>query len=280
MSDFQKLTYHDFDHVGSRLVANAGHLRVEIDQDSFAENPWESWDFQTPIMVYSDRNLQIWDSGDDIENVFARFSDYQVSRHWREICRILDVSESDHESETADLKSWAPGWSKADCRREHFSETLRDLPDSDRLDSLAALYGLIGIPAICVARNGYCQRDWLNILLVATPEHANRCGFDLKNPQHDIRQSLEADADLFAAWAFGDVFGYSIECEETGETLDSCCGFYGALYDNEYLFSEINDAIERALEESKRNRETTVKRLVKNRVPLAKRAEILSNLSA
>jgi len=155
-----------------------------------------------------------------------------VSRHWRALCDALDLEQ---ESETLEAEAQARDYGDAlgTVRLERFRETLDDMAgDSwgttvDYFDAVAAVWALRKIPVLTFQRNGYSQGDSVVGLLVATPAHAARCGFDLANPGHDIAESLEGDANLFGAWAFGDVYGFDIQ-DAQGESLDSCWGFYGS----------------------------------------------------
>lgn len=44
------------------------------------------------------------------------------------------------------------------------------------------------------------------------------------------RQCAKAEVETWLAWCEGEVYGYKIVNDETGETLDSCWGFYGLSY--------------------------------------------------
>ena len=212
-----------------------GPARLTIAQDLDARNPWDEWDCQTPLVWGSLDSYRFdinrHDSGDDILDPFDGVPAPWASRHWRALCAILELEPARHDMKAREsVRDYGGGL--GDARLELFREALDDMAPMgwgtavDYFNALAAIWELRGVPALAFQRNGYCQGDSVLGLLVATPAHAARCGFNLKNPGHDIRASLESDADLFGAWAFGDVFGFILE-DSDGEPLDSCWGFYG-----------------------------------------------------
>jgi len=213
---------------------NLGPCRVTIHHDDSPENPWAAWDCQTPLAWRSGgrhESVNLEDSGDGILNPLGDVSPRWASRHWRKIAQALDL---DAQAEDAEARAQARDYGEplGAVRLDRLRDALGDMAgDSwgacvDYFDTLAALWELRGCPALAFQRNGYSQGDSVLGLLVATPAHAKRCGFTLEAPGHDIRASLEGDADLFGAWAFGDVYGFTLEDAE-GDTLDSCGGFYG-----------------------------------------------------
>ena len=89
----------------------------------------------------------------------------------------------------------------------------------------------------------------------------------------DIERSMEAEADVYEAWAEGDCWGFVIETHKVGEVADgydpedydpddpetrawvegdSCWGFYGTAEDNgmmDHVPDELHDELRRALAE-------------------------------
>jgi len=217
-----------------------GPALVTIDTQDSPENPWENWDCQTPLIWGNGQRFETLDSGDDIANFFKRVSSAWVSRHWRAICKPLDLDESAHDRDSRDNIRGTSS-TLSDSRWDMFTLRLEELESDasdswagqvDFFDALESLYKMLGLPCLSFQRDGYSQGDSVVGFLVATPEHAARCGFDLAKPGHDIKKSLEGDADLFGAWAFGDVYGYTLE-DADGDHLDSCWGFYGAYWDGD-----------------------------------------------
>jgi hypothetical protein len=233
-----------------------GPFTVRLFHDYGPENPWESWDCQTPVMYAGGRDsLTVHDSGDGIADFFGRVSPAWVSRHWRKVCDLLDVSPVAHDEDAREAVA-AYGGGLSDARRDWFAEYMEGttpgygVSTSRYLEMLAELYTLAGVPVLSTTVRGYSQGDWLDVLLVATPEHAARCGYDYKRPGFDVAKSLESDAELLRAWAFGDVYGYAVKGPD-GETVDSCSGFYGCYFDGDpngggYVLAQAAEAVEHA----------------------------------
>lgn len=254
-------------------------VTVEIVRDECAENPWAEIEYTglPPIMVHSAGNFH-YDkyecSRDNLESPFDYFSDGQISRHWREIARLLDLPESDVEAEAREtVKEW--GGTLAEARREIFERTIQEMGDCrpswniarDYFDTLEALFNLVKIRAERFTRSGYCQGHAVHILVVATPEFLERVG--LKNAK---KEPLESHADLYAAWAYGDAFGYVID---DSDIADSCFGFYGVNAEKSGLAEQARETIDRHTERAKRDRVNRIKTMIRNRVPLHVRADEL-----
>jgi len=251
-----------------------GPFQVTIHHHEGPENPWENWDCMTPMLTYSE-STQTYDSGDGIEDFFSLVTPAWVSRNWRKIAAILEIDEAVADQEMRDY-----GGSLSDSRYDYFETALSEKAPSSRcwgtacdyFDVLEALYDLAGIPALSTQRNGYSQGDCVRILLVATPAHAKRCGWA---PDYDPNPGLKTDADLYGAWAWGDVYGYSIDDAKTGEQVDSCFGFYGT----DDVVAEVESVMNFEIENRKRERLDAIKRWIRNRVPLLIRAEMLGEMS-
>jgi len=254
-------------------------FEIKIQQDQCAENPWQNWDGMTPLMACSGRgDVSTYDSGDGIASFFDHVSDSWISRHWRKIAAILNVSESDCDSDCQSERD-AYDASLGCVRKCYFEGILEGLAPSyytgarDYLDALESLYTLAGIAALSTYASGYSQGDYTTILLVATPAHLARCG--IKTATID---SLESDASLFAAWSFGDVFGFSIE-DKSGEYIDSCWGFYGSNHQKSGIFEQAESAIDWHITAQRKQRVSRLKTLIRNRVPLAMRGDQLAQFA-
>ena len=95
-------------------------------------------------------------------------------------------------------------------------------------------------------------------------------------PSADLTGDLKSQADLFGAYAFGDVFGFVIEAEPDGETLDSCWGYYGSDFDESGLAEAAQELANHILASAAKRRAAKLKELIRNHVPLDKRPAILA----
>ena len=87
---------------------------------------------------------------------------------------------------------------------------------------------LFGYVARAESWHGYSQGDWHDVLII---ERANE-------PIH---------IETVKAWAYGDVFGYSVEVANPvgGDWEDSCWGYYG----HDDIEWAVDDALKRAIED-------------------------------
>lgn len=235
--------------------AKVGPYEVRLIHDSSPENPWRAWDCQTPLAYTMGRRdgVTVYDSGDRIADFFGRVDSAFCSRKWRDLCGALDLDPAEHDREARD-RARTYRESLPDCRRDLFAERLEEIAAYDgatrHLDALAALYDVAKVPNLKTTVTGYSQGDWAAVLLVATPEHAARCGYDYRRPPFDMAESLRGDARLFGSYLWGDVYGYAVKGPD-GETRDSCFGFYGAYWVGDpngggYVLEEAARAVEDA----------------------------------
>ena len=52
-------------------------------------------------------------------------------------------------------------------------------------------------------------------------------GYSMRKALYRARRCAQGEINEFLAWAEGEVYGFVVKDDETGETLDSCWGFYG-----------------------------------------------------
>jgi len=84
---------------------------------------------------------------------------------------------------------------------------------------------------------GHSQSDWYNVTVYGDSEASQEC--------------MKAQAELFASWVFGNVYGYTISegktcecCEHTAwEIVDSCGGFYGSDHEVSGLMEAVQETI-------------------------------------
>ena len=137
----------------------------------------------------------------------------------------------------------------------------------DVLELLRQVYEWKGIPAISVARNGYVQGQWCQVLAVATPEWVELVGA----PADSIERQLQSAADLYAAWAWGDCYGWIVE-DHDGKEIASCWGYYGSDHETSGLADAAREAIDWEIEKRRRARMQRIKDWIRHRVPLMVRA--------
>ena len=304
----------DYDARSNEQIAYVGGdagdapYRVRMVQDCSPENPFTAWDGHWPMIVdYQDRghNFTEYDKckGAAVDSPLDRFSDGQLIRLQGKILNILSdggrayyysaltgarlasVADDLADHKKAFRSQYIDGRAgMAALLRDYFSEALSNVSDSDKLETLSSLYDLAGIPNLCTSSHGYSQGDYAELLIVATPEAMAQFGWKAKRAAADIAKDLQAQADLYSAWAWGDVYGYiceraPLDPEDRGdsdawEEFDSCWGYYGDA-DKSGLAEAALAAIEYDKRTCKARRFGKLKELIRANAPLAARAAIL-----
>lgn len=222
---------------------NGYRIRAVIDQSP--GNPIEDWDCNWPIAVMSpDTGYKFvsYPEGDRIEDPLVRFTDEQLVFNQVHIAKALGFDYvgpmlEQYESECEHIHTrWT---TDASLLRDAADLAFVEHDNSGFLDICAQLYALLDIPTWCGTVHGYSQGDWADVLVVGSPEAT------FSNTAPPTADDLKATADLYAAWAFGDVYGYIVEkplgCamhlladdpDEWAEVewmeVDSCWSFYGS----------------------------------------------------
>lgn len=233
---------------------------IEIHLDQCAENPFEAWDCDPPIAVYYDRNINSYATKYGDVNTVPTLTREQIKAN---ITEILALTGYPHVRSLANDRFYH-GASVYDLVNEAISEHVDDLGYSDRLEALCDLYNMTGQAAIVRTSCGYSQRDYAEVLAVATFEFQKACGN--ATDYWAEPDTLEPSIDLYSAWAWGDVYGYSVEGIEDA----SCYGYYGN-HETSGLLDDAKATIDWHLESERKQRTERIKTYIRNRVPLAVR---------
>mgnify|MGYP004701362053 CR=1 FL=1 len=302
-----KLNWVYQDHASTpEYRAEYGGFVILAQHDSDAQNPFTDHDGHWPMMVNYGRRTTTYDKmpGTSLDAVLFRFTDAQLVHDQHGIAKVLG-----DELVWQLLENHCYGWdcwrldendspiipkhcTNGEALREAFGRALNDVPDSKMFDVLAELYGMLGVPALATTSTGYCQGDWAELLIVATPEAQAQL-----RPQpadtsdeawaKELAGDMEQQAELYGHWAWGNVFGYVVcravpDADDPDETElveireGSCWGYYGDEFDKSGLEEAALDAIEHALHAGRAARTTKLAGLIRNRVPLHRRAALLA----
>jgi hypothetical protein len=271
---------------GAEYVAEYRGLTIRAVQDSHCSNPWLDSDGFAPLLYFSlgDSGVEDLSGRYDIESPLKRFSDYRLGRDWRELCRAIGVDPAELQTEI-DTNRKEYGGRLADYRRDKLEEYLGELKPSDYrgwgaacgyFEALEELWRLAGVEALDFQRNGYSQGDSVRGLLVALPAWREAMGVPdrLNGAAYDMQADLQAQADVFGAWVFGDCYGFVIESPE-GESLDSCWGFVGDDFAKSGLAEAAKESADYIVESAAKRKAEKLKELIRARVPVALRPAIL-----
>lgn len=251
--------------------ARVGKYRIRVEQDSRPENPFEGGDTSYfPMAVYYDRTINTYEStpGITIGRSMHRMTPEHLIHDQHALCKAVGAEHSslfdtkycrDHD-EIAELV-----WGE-----------FQELTHQQALDAEAEICKLLGIPAYRHTSRGHSQSDWAEVLVIATPEAREKFGLtddyvrehalasapralickhfddfkvlETKAIERWWNEQLKKQAEMYDAWAWGDVYGYIIDVmgeDEDGdeivveESVDSCWGFYGS----DHAKSGLEDAV-------------------------------------
>lgn len=304
------MTQLDFDYCPSEQceIAEYGELRIKAERDEYISDcPWEAWDGNVPcIAAFADRHRSDFreydkDAGFDLLRPFASggpISDAILRRHMSALVAIFDGFDCCNALTGArqSFSTWFHdeakdnharyGGSLTEYKRDALQSALDDIGNAgDKLEALASIYQTLGYPALSTSSRGYSQGDYADVLFVVTPQFAKAMGC---KASHDWQRDMESASKLFDAWAWGDVYSFTIEApisfDDDGEpdeweSLDSCGGFYGHDHEWSGLAEHAKNAADCIIASRKKQRGERVKELIRNRVPLALRAAAIAEAS-
>lgn len=219
-------------------------LRLKIWHDSFAANPFLEWDCEPAVMANYGRNN------------FSDFSKGEIETFIKNNLNQDKVVEE--KDELADIVGYNLEWFDG-TDEELYDELTHEIDYSD-VEQLTKVLELFSLPHLNYTSRGYSQGDWADVLIVATDEFFQRTGAN----RELIEEILEDTKNLFDSWAWGDVFGITIEEGTTiqvveketqkvlreeidWEQIDSCGGFYGEDFENNGMMDHVPDELKEEL---------------------------------
>jgi hypothetical protein len=216
-----------------------------IATDDCPMNPFVEWDCEPPIAVFNlDRhrgNINNY-KGDELN--LETLLDCIPAETWqsRQGKRKILAALPFELSEIADVMKY---------QRQNFRDSVWEIvrensPSHWReaceyFDSMESIAAVAGIPCYNGQSNGYSQGHCALVFVAATPEWCERVGAPLET----AATSCKAGFDLWAAWAWGDVFGVAEITRPDGEeTGESCWGFYGQDHEQSGLLDFCRETVE------------------------------------
>lgn len=206
--------------------------RIKIWRDNYPANPFKEWDCEPDVMTYYDRGVTDYSDGSIVEHIKYTPSNNQLIRHQQRLSEILEF----------DL-DWI---NQKDLTKDEKADEIRwEISSSCSIKQLSELCELFKIAHLSYTSKGYSQGDWSDVLIVLTDDFYSKTGC---NPK-DADRILKGAQKLYDAWAWGDVYGFTVETckpmvklsredfnagkfeevedDEEWEDGDSCGGFYG-----------------------------------------------------
>lgn len=196
-------------------IAYKGHT-IKIEQDDFAECPFTSWDGNPSLLALVDGHATTYG---DIDLCALRLTREQIRANAKRICELTGVkSLLQLTTEYGHRWDWSDSTGLINNCIYHY---VAELSDSDKITELPEFYGLTGIVALGTSVQGHCQGHYAELLIVADRKFLDATGATIASAS-----DLECYADLYRWWAYGDVYGWSVE-DATGESIESCYGYFG-----------------------------------------------------
>lgn len=245
------------------LIETLNGFRIYAVQDDDARNPFIDMDTNPPILTFSNRSVTGYGKG--------KWEDYAITAHDflpLVSCKKCKEIFADLAGD-ADVKYYVKEYGNArDGLAEYVARDAIDRPrywsEAEKyFDLLEELANAAKIPCYNGVVTGYSKGDATRVFVALTPATIKVWGNSPAWVKEHGAKSAEATADLYAAWAFGDIYGYEIlevipgDEDEDGEereddTGESCWGYYGTDHEKSGLLEAARDAVAFLVEERER----------------------------
>lgn len=208
--------------------AHGQKVRIQFYCDLDPLKPWDD-DGAVPLVAYGGRRCGLHTEparGYDLLHPWRHLSDSQIKRHLSEIvaaCPAIGWRGVELYRDPATFDSFVreeyPGLTLREARREWLENYFGDAELSQsRLEVLAELWNLAGVPAAVKETRGYSQGDWAALLIVAHPDAVKSWGFhSIAAYRKACPNDLDGAANTYGAFAWGDVVGYVAEVIDSDE---------------------------------------------------------------
>ena len=233
-------------------------MEIEIWHDETNREPHKEMECLAPMMTVS---------GNDGATVYGAKNEYNFEPlEWASeveimvnIHGIIEIMGLDTEEVFRDIRDRREANKHPFSFPCDFADTIRERWSNEEssphyrscLEKRAAMFNLFGIAAHVATSRGYCQGHWADVLIVHLPEWKQKCG----TPDYDLsveadRKAFERDAEgdlaTWSAWAWGDVYGYTVTDPDGEQDDEHCGGFYGERGSDEweYMLSQAREAAE------------------------------------
>lgn len=223
---------------------------IHIHTDECPENPFKAWDCEPPLLTYYGGRHGRLEAYQDAPDTLRAILHLLPADTWERGKRMEFFRE--FMADKFGLKELA-----GEIRRQGSTfEAIADLLSAEYGDKpqfwnsalewfelAAALLKRAGIPCLYEHSTGYCQGDVTLCLVILTPEWFTKSGASPEASEAIYKSAVE----LYSAWAWGDVYGFTCEDENGDEIEDfgaSVWGFYGRDHEASGLMDAARDAVD------------------------------------
>ena len=217
---------------------------AEIHTDESPENPFEAWDCEPPIAVlnWQRYHAKLNNYGGDELNLETLLALIPAAK-WtsragkREILAALPFSMAELVEAVRNAGNFKDAITHElayDLRPSDWSEWV------EYFDTMQAVAAVAGIPCHLTQSNGYSQGNSALVFVAAPPAWAELVGA----PAEGLAEQCKAAADLWSAWAWGDVYGVAdiLRPDGTEAPEGACWGFYGTDHKQSGLLDHCHEA--------------------------------------
>ena len=231
---------------------------VNVHIDESPENPFTAWGSEPPLATYYGAHYhgdfvaygdfpgfhdalgyikpEQWARGERVKLVKGLLPEGWTLRNFVEECRDMGCS---HKSTLGNILTDAYGETPSNWGEAY-----------EWFGVMEAICKRAGVACYNGQSNGYSQGNTSLVLVIATPAWVDLVGA----PAESLPAQCEAAFDLYGAWAWGDVYGYTLE-DGGGNELDhmgaSVWGFYGYDHEKSGLMEAARNAIDSHIEDLK-----------------------------
>ena len=249
-------------------------IEIEIKREEFfSENPFENWDGCVPLICDGgSMGLEKDYSNGEILDYLRNYLSYnQIKRHQK---RIIEMMQGEKNNPyTYSYQDFIEEYPTNEFDRTEIiqNDLLYDFLD-ESIETMEIFCIEFNIKHYKSTSKGYCQSSWSDIFTCWTPEFEKITGRSYESmDEKDFIRGF----NLWGYWAWGDIYSYTISTEKS-YMFDSCGGFYGANHVQSGLMGAAENAIDCYLAEQKEKKQNHLKILIKNRVPLNKRTQLIA----
>lgn len=223
---------------------------IKIEQDESPSNPFEEWDCEPALLVYSydhhrGRLDTYQNAPENLADIIRLLPDTMFARGNR--VRIIKGHLPDCSlKEFADFKRYH-GYDSRDAFAEWLTDRMGATPEGWRsadywFNTVDVILKEAGIACHNTESHGYSQGDTVKLLAIATPAWAELVGA----PADSLEKQCESACKLYGAWVWGDVYGIAKILDPNGEEIEdgSVWSFYGSDHDASGLMESARGIIE------------------------------------
>lgn len=230
------------------IEKNGVSYRLSIWHDDNASNPFVDWDCEPPIHAGGEYKINDDEVDEVVEEAITTYDLVEKNA----LALFKRFEEDLHYGTDIDLEFINKAIGGDEEAMDEFAEEMHNLFFEFTLEDKAFVLDLAGIPNKLHESRGHSQGDYAKILIVLSDEYIERVG--LKEEHYG--DALESSSKLFDSWAWGDVYGFTIEKEdhflrvypdgmEIGDSEwvleESCGGFYGRNHRESGLLEEVGE---------------------------------------